>query len=269
MNSFYLTGQAGIWQGQFAHLVAAGLRHGISTRGGGVSQSPGASLNLALHTGDQIEHVRENRRRFCAAAGIDAAALVTAEQVHGERIAAVGREHCGRGAYAYDDALPATDALMTNVPGVPLMLFFADCVPVVLFDPVCQAIAVVHAGWRGSVASIAAKTLMAMCDAYGVEPARCLAAIGPSIGGCCYEVDQHVVAQLPPAVAADTRIVQPQGDRWQLDLWELNRQQLLAAGIPAAQIVVSQACTNCNAELFFSYRAEQGKTGRICAWAML
>lgn len=257
----------GVWYGIFPALFDAGIRHGISTRLGGTSKPPFEKLNLGLHTGDDSNKVVENRKRFAAAVGVDFNKVVTAEQVHGNHIAVVIHAHAGSGAVIYEQALSGVDALVTNCKGLPLMLFFADCVPVLIADPVHQAVGISHAGWKGTVAQIAAKTVAQMTTSFQTVPEDCLAAIGPSIGSCCYEVDERVITLLKTAGDYWPDLVkeQQENNRWMLNLWEANRRQLLVAGLKAGNIYTSQVCTSCNAELFFSHRAEQGFTGRIGA----
>lgn len=255
-----------IWCGRFSLFPEDLVTHAVSTRFGGVSQGPFASLNLALHVGDDGEDVAVNRRRFCEALGLDAAQLCTAEQVHADRIARVTRAEAGRGSRLYADALPGTDALMTNEPGLPLMLFFADCTPVLLFDPVHRAAALAHGGWKGTVRSIAAKTVAAMGAAYGTRPADCLAAIGPSIGPCCYEIGDEVAGQFQQAMPQfASEILQQKNRHIHLNLWQANACQLVSAGLVPEHIETAETCTSCNSQVFFSYRADGGKTGRIAA----
>lgn len=267
MSDFVLKRAAnGVWYGLFTHLGHLGLRHGVSTRLGGISAPPFATLNLGLKTGDQAERVRLNRRHFCQAVGVDPDRTVTPQQTHEDRIYIAGAADAGRGIFSHDAAIPCTDALATNQAGLPLMLFFADCVPVLIYDPVRRAVAISHAGWKGTVARIAAKTVCAMGEHFGTRAADCFVGIAPSIGPCCYEVDQPVIDALCQSFP-DTwgTLVVPSGGKWQLDLWETNRRQLVEAGVQRDRIVVAGVCTACNTALFFSHRAEKGKTGRMGA----
>lgn len=240
--------------------------HGLSTRFGGVSKPPYDSMNLALHVGDEEMDVVENRRRFLGLLGMDFERLTTPEQVHGDNIMRVGEAEAGRGRFSYADSIPATDALMTDVPGIPLMLCFADCTPVLLFDPVHRAAAIAHGGWKGTVRSIAAKTVRAMAEAFGTHPKDCLAAIGPAIGPCCYEVGGEVAEEFRKAFPrfAD-KIISDRDGKICLDLWQANRLQLAEAGLLPENIDGAGLCTACNARTFFSYRAEGPTTGRIAA----
>ncbi|VBB06199.1 multi-copper polyphenol oxidoreductase laccase [Lucifera butyrica] len=270
MQKFFLQqADNGVWFGMFPHLLRKGIVHGISTRLGGTSLPPYATLNLGLHVGDDAERVRENRQRFCQALEIEAERVVNAEQVHGDKVFLVTDRETGRGARDYAGAIKGADALITNSPNVPLMLFFADCVPVLIVDPIHRAVGISHAGWKGTVAKIAQKTVLAMQRHFATTAADCLVGIGPSIGPCCYEVDEVVLSKLKENFIAWRDLVEPSGERWRLDLWQANRLQLEEIGVPSGQIVISEVCTNCNTELFFSHRGEKGCTGRIGAVVML
>ena len=240
--------------------------HAVSTRFGGVSKGPYASMNLALHVGDNAADVVENRRRFLDIFGLDFRRLTTPEQIHGDNIVRVDEAYAGRGRLAYTDAIPGTDALMTDVPGVSLMLCFADCTPILIFDPIHRAAAIAHGGWKGTALSVAAKTVRAMGDAFGTCPEDCLAAIGPAIGPCCYEVGEEVEMAFSKAFPAFAEtVVSKDNGKIRLDLWAANRLQLEEAGLLPERIDVAGVCTSCHAKTFFSYRAEGPVTGRIAA----
>lgn len=266
MGDFVLKHSAnGVWFGEFTTLSAQGIKHGISTRLGGQSLAPFDSLNLGLHVGDDAETVWKNRQAFCHAVGLSAKKIVTAEQVHGDRVKEIFLQDAGRGAQHYSEAIKGTDALITNVPDLPLMLFFADCVPVLIFDPIGKAIGISHAGWKGTVAKIGQKTVLAMQEQYSTNPADCLVAIGPSIGPCCYEVDAYVIEKLQANFENWKTLVTLKDEHWQFNLWEANRQQLIEIGITESNISVSGICTACNTQIFYSHRAEAGNTGRLGA----
>jgi len=244
--------------------------HGFSGRTGGVSQGPYDSLNLSIHTQDKLENVLENRRRLAELLGIAPTDLVGAHQVHEDRIYRVTKEDKGRGSLEPGSAIPATDALMTNERGLALIAFFADCVPVFFLDPRHKAIALAHAGWNGTVAKIAAKTVKAMQEAFNSEPAEILAAVGPSIGPCHYEVDAPVIAKFKEAFPGqEERIFRPapKTGHAYLNLWEANVLQLQEAGIAAENITLAGICTFCRQEEFFSHRG--GMAGRQAALIML
>lgn len=258
-------GENNVWYGTFSRLTQLKIKHAVSTRLGGISHFPYSSLNLGLHTGDEQEKVIENRRRFCQAIEVNHHKLVTAEQVHGDHITVVTENDIGKGAIRYHESIQGADALITNIPAIPLMLFFADCVPVLLYDPVKHVIGVSHAGWKGTVAKITQKTVLAMAECYHTKPEDCIACIAPSIGPCCYEVDEIVLNKLQNQFANWESLVTASASHWQLDLWEANRTQLREIGLKEDNLITSGICTACNNQLFFSYRAEQGKTGRIAA----
>ena len=255
----------------FPHFENSGkVIHGFTTRNGGVSGAPYSSLNTAFHVGDDEANVRTNRQLACAALGLNPAHLVAGRQVHGDRIEVVGLEDRGRGAISDKDSLPATDALVTGIAGVPLSSYYADCVPVFLLDPVKGVIAIAHAGWKGTALKIAEKTLKKMRDSFGVDPGDCLAGIGPSVGPCCYEVDESVMGPFQDSFPEIQDLAVPiSSGRWRLYLWETNRRTLLDAGLKAENIVSSQICTSCHQQYFFSYRAQRGNTGRMAALIML
>lgn len=255
-----------LWVGQFSLFSSDRVVHGVSTRFGGVSAPPYESLNMALHVGDDPKAVVENRRRFLRALGLSAARMATPKQVHGERIVCVTEKEAGRGSEDYGTAIAQTDALMTNVAGLPLFLCYADCVPVLFFDPVRRAVAIAHAGWKGTLREIAPKTLRAMGAAFGTEPKDCLAAIAPAIGAAHYPVGDEVAAQFAGAFPAWAKeILHSADDGTHLDLWAANRLQLEAAGILKEHLDAADVCTVANRALFFSYRGDGERTGRIAA----
>lgn len=252
-----------------AFAAAGQVRHGFTTRVGGTSEAPCASLNMALHVGDNPASVLANRALACQALGINPDELVSGEQVHGDRVTVVADGDKGRGARLLEESLPETDALITATPGVPLASYYADCVPLFLFDPVKQVVALAHAGWKGTAAKIGLKTVQKMAEVFAVDPADCLAGIGPSIGPCCYEVSGQVAGLFSGIfsrpVLSETL---PSGKR-RLDLWQANYYTLLEAGLPERNITIAGVCTACHNDLFFSYRAEEGVTGRMASLIML
>ncbi|NLW24517.1 MAG: peptidoglycan editing factor PgeF [Clostridia bacterium] len=244
--------------------------HGFSTRYGGVSSEPFDSLNLGFHTGDDYHAVLANRYRFCQALGFSPEKLVAGKQVHKDNIQNVDFLDIGKGALDQDSAIPETDALITNKPGIGLIAFFADCVPLMFLDPVKKVIGIAHAGWKGTVLRIGQKTVAKMKEVYGCQPKNILAAIGPSIGPCHYEVDKPVIEQFQKQFSNWAQFMKVKSNgKAQLNLWEANRLQLLEAGISDVKITVAEICTYCNPELLFSYRYSEGKTGRIAALIML
>ncbi|MBE0465658.1 MAG: peptidoglycan editing factor PgeF [Candidatus Desulforudis sp.] len=242
----------------------AGVIAAFSSRRGGKSSGPYATLNLGLHVGDEPEAVLTNRTLLCGALGVDAVHLVSCAQVHGTRVAVVGTADRGRGAFDQSRALPATDGLATGTPGVPLVTFYGDCVPLFLFDPVNRAIALAHAGWRGTLGRIGARAVAVLGEKFGTTPAAVLAAVGPAIGPCCYTVGPDVAALFVGEFSSGNRaVLNPEGGR--LDLWSVNRQVLLEAGVRAENIAMARRCTACNPKEFFSHRTSGGKAGRMAA----
>jgi len=237
------------------------VRHAVTTRLGGVSQLPFASLNLSIGVGDSPEAVSENRQRFCHAVGVLPQHLVECRMAHGTEVTRVGLGDRGH-------RMQGVDALMTNAPGVPLLLTYADCVPIILYDPARHAVALVHAGWQGTVRGIASAVAQAMVDAFGSKPEEMLAAIGPAIGPCCYPVGPEVAHAVRRAFPdTDALLMSPNGGQPHFDLWQANVQQLQAAGV--GQVEVAGICTACHRDQFFSHRAESGRTGRFGVLLML
>jgi len=254
----------------FALLDATGLvKHAFTTRRGGVSTGPLASLNMGFGVGDAPENVRANRRLVCEALGCDPAHIVAGRQVHGHRAAVVGAAERGRGALDPETALPGTDILLTATKGVVLTSYYADCVPLFFLDPAVPAAALAHAGWRGTVQKAGAACVRAMTAAFGSEPGRLWAVIGPAAGRCCYEVDEPVQREFARAFPRWPDLLMPRGPgRWLADLKEANRRTLVAAGVRPERIEVSPLCTVCRPDLFFSYRGA-GVTGRMASLMVL
>lgn len=267
MGTIWIEHNNGICWEASSLLQDAGVVHGVTSRSGGVSGEPYSSLNLALHVGDDVKSVLENRRRLCQTIGCSLHNLTMAQQTHEDHIVAVGESECGSGAGSYEDALEHTDAMMTNVPGIPLLICVADCVPVILYDPVHKACAVIHDGWRGTVATLAAKTVFAMRLAYGSRPEQMVAYIGPSISAPHFEVSEDTAQQFIDA-GFGSAVKASDGTRT-VDLWQANTQMLVAAGLLRDHIDVTTSCVFDHAEKFFSYRRDGGHTGRIGAFAMV
>jgi len=233
----------------------AAVRHAVFTRLGGRSQGAFASLNVGGLVGDDPAAVQANHELLCACLGLPLAAVVTARQVHGAHVAAVRSSDQGT-------VVPATDALITDQPGVALLLRFADCAPVVLYDPRRRAIGLAHAGWRGLVAGVVPGAVAALQTAFGCRPADLIAAVGPAIGPCCYEVGTDVVAEVERTFAEPGSLFARQPDgALHFDLPAAVRRQLRHCGV--AQIEDSGLCTGCHTDEFYSHRAERGRTGRF------
>lgn len=240
-------------------LARHGVAHAFTNRLGGVSGGPYASLNLGLHVGDDPQAVWKNRRRALLAAGADPERLTLGEQVHGTGLRWVEPADCGAGAREASSALAATDGLLTGQRGVVLGVLVADCVPVLLADPEAGLVAAVHAGWRGTAGRIAARAVEAMVSA-GAQPSRILAAMGPSIGPCCYRVSPDLASHF--ASLFGQGVVCEEADGPHLDLRLANRQALLEAGLAEAHISWHPPCTACANDRYFSHRAQGGRAGR-------
>lgn len=230
-----------------------GVRHGFSTRLGGVSSPPWDSLNLRTGCGDTPEALRENYRRFCAVIGADAERVVLSKQVHETTVRAVTAADAGKGLLRERDY--TADALITNEKNLPLAVFSADCGILLLHDPATGAIGGVHAGWRGCAGGIVEKAIRELVRAYGADPANIRAAIGPCIGQCCFETDGDVPEAMRAALGADAEpYLEKRGAKWHVDLAGLNRRWLLQAGLLPEHIDVCGLCTACRPDLFWSHR---------------
>lgn len=243
-----------------------GNLHAFSTRQGGVSRPPFATLNLGQSVGDDRGAVEENRRRFFGAFGIDPGRVVRARQVHGDGVLRVDAGLTERAGFPHClvEERAEFDALITDLPGLALVVSTADCLPILIHDPVHRAVAAVHAGWRGTAKRIAARAIAAMSETYGTDPSDCRAAIGPGIRRCCFEVDAAVteaVAAALPHWTAHATANRP--GHWLLDLAGVNRALLEDAGVLPGRIEDVGLCTSCRNDLFFSHRAEKGRTGRM------
>ncbi|WP_080058036.1 peptidoglycan editing factor PgeF [Spirosoma aerolatum] len=222
-----------------------------STRHGGVSPAPFASLNLGINTADQPVNVDENRRRFFAAIGASADQLASSYQVHGTEV-----------LYALEAGrYEGYDALITNKPGILVGVTVADCVPILIYDAKQQAVAAIHAGWRGTVGQIVTKTLACMQQQFGTRSIDCFAYIGACIDECSFEVGLEVADQFDPACKRQDETT----GKYFVDLKKANAQLLVKFGIPEAQIEISPFSTVINNRDYFSYRAENGNTGRMLA----
>ena len=231
--------------------------HGFTTRLGGVSQGHLASLNLGMHRGDDPQNVQENYRRLANAVGFDLEKLVLTWQIHSDIIRQVTANHAnGTDHRNY----PQCDALITNDPGTALFVFTADCTPILLQDPVTGAVGAVHAGWRGTAADIAGKTVAAMIDAYGCRPENIRTAIGPNIGACCFETDRDVPDAMVRLLGQEALAsIRQQGQKYYVNLKQINAQLLRRRGV--AQIDIATHCTACQPDRFWSHRRTGGNRG--------
>jgi len=237
----------------------------VTTRSGGVSTGPYASLNLGLHVGDEVDHVLENRTRLAEAAGCELSDLVFMDQVHGARVASVSEAERGRGAFEVDHALSATDALVTTTPDLPVVVLVADCAPVVLVDADARVLAVAHAGWRGVAADVLGATVHAM-EALGARASSLRCVIGPTISRGRYEVGEEVIDAIVGQLGSIDGCVDLTEERPHLDVAEAARRSLLLAGVPETAVSVTPERSDDDA--FFSDRSVR-PCGRFCLVAHL
>ena len=247
-------------------LTAPELTHAFSTRQGGVSKAPWDSLNLGVGRGDDLKDVEENYRRFCAALEMPLERVVLTKQVHEDTVRIVTEADAGKGLYRQRDY--TADAFLTDVPGLPLIAFGADCIVILLFDPVKRCVGAVHSGWRGTAQGILKKAAETMCRQYGSRPADIRAAIGPGIGACCFETDDDVPEALCAALGEEAlTYMEKQGSKWHVDLKAVNAHWLRLAGVE--QIDICPLCTACRPDLFWSHRKMgAARGGQVAAIAL-
>ncbi len=247
------------------------IRHGFTTRLGGVSEGIFSSMNLSFTRGDEESAVRENYHRIADAIGFAYDSIVTSDQTHTTNVRVVTEADRGNGITKprpYTDV----DGMVTNVPGLTLATFYADCVPLYFVDPVHKAIGLSHSGWRGTVGKMGKVTVETMRREYGSEPKEILAAVGPSICQDCYEVSEDVIEEVQKAFSReywDELFYGKENGKYQLDLWKANERILLEAGILPEHISLPNICTCCNPNFLFSHRASKGKRGNLAAFLQL
>lgn len=258
-----------------------GFSHLFSTRIGGVSQGVCSSMNLSFTRGDDENAVHENFQRIANVLGASKNQFVLSDQTHTDHIHVVTKEDSGNGltkALPYHDI----DGLITNVPGLVLSTFYADCVPIYIVDPVHKAIGLCHSGWKGTVAEIGLKTVRKMHEEYGSEPKDMYAAIAPSICQDCYEVSEDVILEVCktfdsadgqdkgyPHGLCEELFYKKDNGKYQLNLWNACKAYLIKAGILEEHIEITDICTCCNPDYLFSHRASQGKRGNLGAFLMI
>jgi YfiH family protein len=254
----------------FPLLDQTGLvKHGFSSRVGGVSEGQWAELNLGLHNGDEPDRVTENYRRFAEAVGVTADSMVLSAQVHKTNLRKVGAADRGKGIGPSD--IRETDGLYTSEPGVTLVTFYADCVPLLFLDPVKRVIAASHSGWRGTAAEIGKITVQTLQREYGSNPADIMAGIGPSIGPCCFEVGADVAEVFlghqgwAEFVSEPYQLIADGPLKYKVDLWRVNRAILISAGLLPEHIDCDPLCTCCHPDLFYSHRRSGAARGSMAA----
>ena len=257
---------------QFKNLSATGIvKHGFSTRKGGVSTGIFSSMNLNFKRGDDPDAVMENYRRMAAALNMRVEDMVLSDQTHTTNVRVITEEDRGKGILRPQD-YSDVDGMITNVPGIVLVTSYADCVPLYFVDPVRKAIGLSHSGWKGTVGHIGQKTVWKMHEVYGSEPKDIVAAIGPSICQSCYEVSDDVAeafrANFTADEAADILLDKGNG-KYQLDLWKANWYVLTDAGILSEHLSVTDLCTACHPDLLWSHRKTNGQRGGLSAFLSL
>lgn len=241
------------------------VKHGFSTRLGGVSTGYCATMNISTTRGDDPKAVEENRRRIASAIGVEVADLTYTHQTHTTNVAVV--EEKDRGSRFME-----TDGMVTNVPGICLVTFYADCVPLFFVDPIHKAIGLSHSGWRGTVNKMGKVTVETMQRQYGTDPGQIIAAIGPSICQDCYEVSEDVIREFKAKFAESLwseLFYKKENGKYQLNLWKANQAVLMEAGIPKGNIAVTNLCTHCNPDILFSHRSTGAKRGNLSAFLAL
>lgn len=245
------------------------VKHAFTTRAGGVSSGEWASMNLSYTRGDDASHVTKNFRRMAAVLGTSVDRIVCSMQTHTTNVLRVTAGDGGNGIIRplpYEDV----DGLITDEPGVVLATFFADCVPLFFVDPVHHAIGLSHSGWRGTVQKMGQVTIEHMKRAFGTRPQDLYCAIGPSICQSCYEVSEDVAEQFLEGFGrSDSLCYKKNNGKYQLNLWEANRQVLLRAGVTESRLQISDICTCCNPHNLFSHRFSNGKRGNLAAFLTL
>lgn len=237
------------------------VNHGFTTRLGGVSVGNCATMNISTTRGDAPEAIEENKRRLAAAIGVLPEDMTFTHQTHTVNVAVVHEEDRGK-------RFMDTDGMITNVPGICLVTFYADCVPLYFVDPVKKAIGLSHSGWRGTVHKMGKVTVEKMVQTYGSDPKDIIAAIGPSICQDCYEVSEEVIEQFREHFHKDLwekLFYQKENGKYQLNLWKANEEVFLESGIKKENIAVTNVCTHCNPDLLFSHRTTGNARGNLSA----
>jgi polyphenol oxidase len=245
--------------------------HFVSSREGGVSQDEYNTLNISLKGNDDKAHILHNRQKLADTLQIPLEYFCFAQQTHEDVVAVIDKKDKGRGVYSQEDAMPQTDAMITQESDICLVVMSADCVPILLYDQKQKVIGAVHSGWRGTVKKILSLTVQKMIDVYHSNPKDILVGIAPCIGAEAYQVGEEVVQAVQEAFGTIEGYTQthPQTGKKHLDLIYANQRQLLNLGIPTENMETSGFCTYQNADVFYSYRKSQGKTGIFASGIML
>jgi hypothetical protein len=244
----------------------AGINMAFSSRAEGVSGGPYSSLNLGLHVGDQRESVLDNRCRCMEVFGTKLDSMVSCQQVHGNRVAVVFGEDAACGARDLESALEGYDAMISNTPGVVLATFYADCLPIIFCDPQKRVVGVAHSGWKGTMGKIGINAICEMGKHFSSEPSDIEVFIGPGIGECCFEVQEDLAFKVNRHFAQIDGIINFRENKYFWDLRLTNIKMLISCGIQPTNIINCDLCTSCLKDLFYSYRRDNGITGRMGAF---
>ncbi|MEG1144730.1 MAG: peptidoglycan editing factor PgeF [Clostridium sp.] len=256
----------------FPILEHSGLvSHAFSTRLGGVSKGDFQTMNFSFTRGDDRDDVLENYQRMAGALGVERARMVLTYQTHTTNVRRVTEEDAGKGILIERDYRDV-DGLITNIPGITLVTFFADCVPLYFLDPVHKAIGLSHSGWRGTVNRMGKVTIKAMVREFGSCPEDIIACVGPSICQDCYEVGEEVAVEFKntfDSLYYDDILLDKKNGKYHLNLWKANEIILREAGIRKENLSITNICTYCNSELLFSHRKSAERRGNLCAFLCL
>lgn len=245
------------------------ISHCFTSRKGGVSKGECAELNMGLGRKDTPSNVQQNYEIICREMGFDTQRIVMGRQIHGTSIMKVTSADAAGSVYP-DGRHGGFDGFVTNIPGITLVTYHADCTPIFLLDPVKKVIALAHSGWRGTLMEIGAEAVKAMTEGYGCDPADIEGAIGPALRQCCFEVDRDVYQQFAEHFTSiESYTLTKIPGKWHIDLQGIIRDTLIACGLSGDKISAGELCTKCRKDLFFSHRGDSGRTGSLAAMMML
>lgn len=247
------------------------ITHGFSSKLGGVSEGYFSSMNLGFNRGDKEENVTSNYRLIADSIGIPYNQITASDQIHETKIRRITKEDMGKGIVRKKD-YSGIDGLITNVPNLPLVTYYADCVPLYLVDRKNRAIGLSHSGWRGTVKRMGRETIRRMEEEFGTKAEDLIVEIGPSICKDCYEVSHDVYEEFEKVFSLkqmELLFIKKENKKYQLDLWEANRQIFIEEGVNTENIHCSQICTCCNSDIMFSHRIHGTERGTLAAFLML
>ncbi|TVQ14715.1 MAG: peptidoglycan editing factor PgeF [Bacteroidetes bacterium] len=263
---------AGVKLYEFSNLKNfGGIKHFITSRKGGFSKGPFATMNTGFHVGDNDWDVLQNRKKLASMVNVNINQFTFSAQTHSSNIAIVDKSGKGKGSTESETAILNTDALICRTPEIFICVQTADCVPLILFDPVNRAIAAIHAGWRGTLKKITEATVLKMMHTFETHPADLIAGIGPSNGPCCYEVGEDVFSEVKRSMVNPKDVIKPASKtgKYMFDQWRANYIQLTDLGVKPENIETAAICSQCQSDLFFSSRKDNGFTGRTTSGIMI